>query len=107
MDKQMLANILARLKENGFKYSLEAYISGLYCYVREIFIYNPLNKDSIKRIIDKDMLKNLKVKDSYVWYLGDRKEAVAVQMKRDVQLTVPEFEAMQTDNYAEDSMPAS
>lgn len=103
----MLQNIVARLKESGFKYSLEAYISGLYYYVREIFIYNPLDKDSIKRIFTKDMRKNVKLRDSYVWYLGDRKQAVAIQMKRDVQLTVPEFEAIQTNNYAEDSMRAS
>jgi len=99
----MLLSIINRLKDNGLKYSLEGYISGVYYYVREIFVYNFADKDRVRKILDKETLKRVKVKDTYVWYLGDRKEAVAIQMRKDVELSVPEFEAMQTNNYAHGS----
>lgn len=98
MDKEFLQKIIGILKKNSYKYSLEAYINqGLY-YVNGIFVYNCEDKKELKRQLDS-VRDNLKIRESYAWYLGDRKKAVLIKLKELIELAIGEFEVVQTDNY--------
>ncbi len=100
MDKEFLKKVVDVLKKNSFVYSLEGYISrGLY-FVQEIFIYDCEDKKKLKDIFDKEVLENVKISESYAWYLGERRKSMLLKLKKHIELAIPEFEAMQTNNHA-------
>src|SRR5437867_2526598 len=104
MDKGFLKKVVEILKQNSYRYSLEGFINDGRYYVREIFIYNCEDADRIKKLFEHDTLKQLKVGKSYSWYLGDRRKAILIKLKAKVELSIAQFESMQTSNYAEDDV---
>jgi hypothetical protein len=107
MGKELLKKITEKLKQNSLKFSLEGYISDGRYYVGEIFVYKDDAKNELKKILDRDLLKEVKISNSYSWYLGDRRKTTLIKLDSEVELTIPEFEAMQTENYAPDNQQSA
>jgi hypothetical protein len=104
MDKDFLRKVTNILKQNSYRYSLEGYITDGKYYVGEIFVYNCEDVSDIKKLLDRDILKHVKLSESYSWYLGDKRKTPLIKLKEEVELTIPDFEVMQTSNYAEGSL---
>src|ERR1051326_7326205 len=100
MSKEKLLKVLNVLKEKGYQYSLEAYIFDGKYFIREVFINNCEDKSKIANLLNKEFSKDFNVKDGLTWYLGDRRKIVLLKLKKEIESTIAEFEALQTDSYA-------
>src|SRR5438105_9671543 len=100
MNKEKLLKALNILKEKGFQYSLEAYILDGKYFIREVLINNSEDKNKVSKLFDREFSKEFSVKDSLTWYLGDRRKIVLLMLKKEIETSIPEFEALQTDSYA-------
>lgn len=99
MNKENFDNLLKLLNEKSYKYSFDDYIDRGVSVIRGIFLYTD-GEDHIKNRIDKDLLKNVKLRKTYRWYLGEKKKAIYMKFKDALEMEIPELEAYQINNYA-------
>jgi hypothetical protein len=99
MDENKLKEIIKRLNDKSYQFSLDGHISSGNYNLRGIFIYNETESKNLKNLIDGLGLKGLKVKENLVWYLGDRKKVLCIRLKKEAEFPIQKWELMQTNNY--------
>ena len=67
--------------------------------IRGIYIYNTINKKSIRALFDFEILKNVRLDKTLTWYLGDRKEIILLRFKNAIDVEIPELEKYKINNY--------
>jgi len=99
MSLEDLQNIVKALKEKSFDFKIDTHINAGKSNFRGIFIFDK-NEGEIKNIISNGLMKEFKIKKSYVWYLGEKKKALVLKPKKELILEIPENESLQVNNYA-------
>jgi len=99
MTKEDLQKIVQSLKEKSFEFKLDTHINVGKSNFRGIFVFNK-KAGEIKDIIGNGLIKEFKVKKSYVWYLGEKKKALLLKPKKELIMEIPEAESFQVNNYA-------
>ena len=97
MSLEDLQNIVKTLKDKSFDFKLDTHINAGKSYFRGIFIFDK-NEGDIKNIISSGLLKEFKIKKSYVWYLGDKKKALVLKPKKELIMEIIETESLQVSN---------
>jgi hypothetical protein len=91
MTKEILDKLIKSLEDKKIKFALDTHIHDTSC-VRGIFIYDADGK-SIMETIGSDKMKNLKIKKTYLWYLGEKKKALLLKFKKELVLDIPAVES--------------
>jgi hypothetical protein len=99
MSLEDLQNIVKTLKEKSFDFKIDTHINVGKSNFRGIFILDK-NEGEIKNIISSSLMKEFKIKKSFVWYLGEKKKALVLKPKKELVLEIPETESLQVNNYA-------
>ena len=99
MNKETIDNLVKTLKENSVEFKLDTYINKGKGFIRGIFIYKPDDEDTIKRVLNKNILVNFKIKKSYSWYLGDRMKTLVLKPIYELEMEIPEIGDYQVNNY--------
>jgi hypothetical protein len=100
MTKEELTKAIKALKNISIDFRMDYFMNQTDCIVRGIFLDNPDDVSKVKSILDGNILKGFKFKKSKGWYLGDEKEAIYMQLKDKMLLSVREIEDFQVSNYA-------
>jgi len=100
MTKELFDKIINTLKNKSFDIKFECNIFAGKIQIRGIYIYNAENKNSIKKLFDKEILKNINIQNTLSWYLGDRKKIVLLQFKKEIDLDISEVEKYNIINSA-------
>jgi len=100
MTKEQLSKAINALKNISIDFKIDSYIFQGKCFVRALVLNNPDDLSKVKSILDGDILKNLKFKKSKEWYLGESKEVIYMQIKKKIEISIPEIEEFQVNNYA-------
>jgi len=99
MSIEDLQNIVKTLKEKSFDFKLDTYINVGKSNFRGIFIFDK-NEREIKNTISNGLMKEFKVKKSYMWYLGEKKKAMVLKPKKELIMEIHEAENFNINNYA-------
>jgi hypothetical protein len=100
MTKEILDKIITVLEESNYEFKLDTHINHDKSYVRGIFVYNPVDKDRIIKVIGKETLKEFKLKKSYLWYLGEKKKTILLKPKEELVLEIPLIESYGISSFA-------
>lgn len=92
MTKELFDKIINTLKNNSFEIKFECNIFSGKTQIRGIYIYNTSNKNSIKKLFDKEILKNVNIQNTLTWYLGERKKIILLKFNEEIELDIPEVE---------------
>jgi hypothetical protein len=101
MTKEQLTKTVNALRNISIDFTLDYFVFKGSFIVRGIFINNPDDISKVKSLLESDILKSFKFKNSKSWYLGDEKEVVFMQLKKRIHIDIKDLEALQVDNYAE------
>lgn len=99
MSLEDLQNIVKALKEKSFDFKIDTHINEGKSNFRGIFIFDK-NEREIKNIVGNGLMKEFRIKKSFVWYLGEKKKALVLKPKKELVLEIPETESLQVNNYA-------
>lgn len=99
MKKETFDKFLNLLKARSYDYSFDYYFDKGMTVMRGIYV-NTDGKEDLKKQIDSDSLKNFKLQKSYNWYLGEKKKALYMKLKREFKMEIPEVESYRISNYA-------
>lgn len=91
MTKEILDKIIKSLGDKKIKFALDTHIHDKSC-VRGIFIYNK-NGRSVKEMIGSENMKDMKIRKTYIWYLGEKKKALLLELKDELVLEIPEADS--------------
>jgi len=91
MTKENLDKIIQLLEDNKIDFRLDTHINFGKSFFRGIFIYDG-TEGKIKETLGRENLKDIRIKKSYVWYLGDKQKAILLQPKEELVLEIPEVE---------------
>ncbi len=99
MTREEFHIIVRMLKENSIDFKIDTHINtGKSCF-RGFFIYN--NAESkVRNLIGDGLMKEFKVKKTYVWYLGEKKKAILLKPREELVLEIPETESLEINNTA-------
>jgi hypothetical protein len=100
MTKEQLTKTINALRNISVEFKIDYVFFEGKCFVRGIMIHNSDDIGKVKNIIDNDILKRFKFKKSKQWYLGDEMKATYMQLKDKIEITIPELEEYQVNNYA-------
>ncbi|MFI5144560.1 MAG: hypothetical protein ACHQJ4_03110 [Ignavibacteria bacterium] len=100
MNIESFKKLIETLKSNSFEIKFECHIFQGKSHVRGIYIYNSKNKDSVKSVLDKEALKEIKFGKTLTWYLGDRKEIILLKFSKEIEIEIPELEQLKVSNYS-------
>ena len=100
MTKELFDKIINTLKSKSFDIKFECNIFAGKTQIRGIYIYNTEDKNSIKKLFDKEILKNIDIQNTLTWYLGERKKIVLLIFKKEIELDIPEVEKLNIINSA-------
>jgi hypothetical protein len=98
MDKDTFDKLLSSLQERKYTYNFDYYLDRGRSIIRGIFLYGK-GEDHLKGI-NRTLLKNIKPQKTYSWYLGEKKKAVYLKFKDELEMEIPELEAYPVNNYA-------
>jgi len=98
MNKENFDKLIKALKAKSYNIKFECHIFAGKLHIRGIYIYNTDNKNTIKSLIDKEILKYIKLQNTLSWYLGERKEIILLQFKEEITLEIPEAESYGISN---------
>jgi hypothetical protein len=99
MTKEDFLKIVQSFKEKSIDIKLDTYINMGKCYLRGIIINNKPGNE-IKNEIGNGLLKDFKIKKTYLWYLGEKKKAILLKLKDELIMEIPEVERLEINNYA-------
>jgi hypothetical protein len=91
MTKESLDRIIESLEDKKIKFALDTHIHDKSC-VRGIFIYDA-DESSIKGLIGNETMKDIKLKKTYIWYLGEKKKSLLLKFKNELVLEIPAVES--------------
>ena len=91
MTKDTLDKIISSLKDKRINFVLDTHIHDSSC-VRGIFIYHA-DEGKVKEVLGSGNMKGIKVKKTYLWYLGEKKKALLLKFKKELLLKIPEVES--------------
>ena len=100
MDKETFEKIINKLKEKSFDIKFECHIFAAKSHLRGIYIYNTNDKNSIKSLFNNDILKLFKIKKTLTWYLGERKEIILIEFKKEYEVEIQVLENYKVNNYS-------
>ncbi len=100
MTKEQFAKAITSLQNLSMDFRIDYFFFMGMCQLRAIVLNNPEELSRVKSILDSDILKHFKVKKSREWYLGDHKEVIYLQLKKRIEISIPEYEAFLVNNYA-------
>jgi hypothetical protein len=98
MNIESFEKIIKSLKSNSFEIKFECHIFQGKSHIRGIYIYNAKNKNSVKSILDKEALKQIKFEKTLTWYLGERKEILLLRFTKEAEIEIPELERYNVSN---------
>lgn len=101
MTIELFKKTIGTLKLNSFEIKFECHIFQGKSHVRGIYIYNAKNKDSVKSVLDKEALKEIKFDKTLTWYLGERKKVLLLKFSKEFELEIPELEQLKVNNYSD------
>lgn len=93
MSLEELQNIVKALKEKSFDFKIDTHINVGKSNFRGIFIFDK-NEGEIKNLLSNGLIKEFKIKKSFVWYLGEKKKALVLKPKKELIMEIPEAESM-------------
>jgi hypothetical protein len=91
MTKDILDAIIKLLKDNNIKFALDTHIHDTSC-IRGIFIYDT-DGGKVKDALGSRNTKDIKIKKTYLWYLGEKKKALLLKFKNELPLGIPATES--------------
>ncbi|MCI0449080.1 MAG: hypothetical protein L0Y79_04740 [Chlorobi bacterium] len=100
MTKEQLTKTINALRNISVEFKIDYVFFEGKCLIRGFVIHNSNYIEKVKNILDNNILKKFKFKKSKEWYLGDEKEAVYMQLKCEIEMTITELEQYQINNYA-------
>lgn len=100
MEKEQLLKIISVFKNNSITFKLDTYINAGKSYIRGILLNHDSDKEKVKSILNSEKLKGFKIKKSKLWYLGDERKAVLLQLKQQVEIGIHELEKLGFNNYS-------
>ena len=100
MTKEQLTKTINTLRNISVEFKIDYVFFEGECFIRGFVIHNSNDIDKVKNILDNNILKKFKFKKSKEWYLGDEREATYMQLKDEIEITIPEFEEYQINNYS-------
>jgi len=99
MNKEILDKIISILKEKSFEIKFECHIFAGKSHIRGIYVYDTIDKNAVKLLFDKDILKHFKIEKTLTWYLGERKKIILLQFKDEIAIEIPELESYTVNNF--------
>lgn len=100
MNNETVAKLVEAFNKNSIDFKFDSYIHGGKCILRGFFVYNHQSVDSIKKVLDGQILKNIKFMKTYNWYLGERGKVLLLKLKKEIKLEIPEIEKYPVNNYS-------
>jgi|SRR4030095_432269 len=100
MTKELLAKAITALQNISIDFKIDYYIFMTKCYVRALVLNNPDDLSRVKSLLERNILKHFKFIKSKEWYLGDYNEVMYMELKKEIETTIPELEAFQVNNYS-------
>lgn len=100
MTKEQLTKAVNALKNITIDFKIDYFMNQLDCTVRGIFLNNPNDISKVKSILDSDIIRGFRFKESKSWYLGDEKEVILMQLKKKIKIGIGELESFHVNNYA-------
>ena len=91
MTKDTLDKVIKSLEDKNIKFVLDTHIHDKSC-VRGIFI-SDTDRRSIKQTIGSGIMKDIKIKKTYLWNLGEKKKALLLELKDELVLEIPEADS--------------
>lgn len=91
MTKENLDKIIQLLEDKKIDFRIDTHINFGKSFFRGIFIYDG-KEGNIKDTLGRENLKDIRMKKSYVWYLGEKQKAILLQPKEELVLEIPEVE---------------
>ena len=100
MTKDQLTKAINALKNITIDFKIDYYMNQNHCIIRAIFLNNPDDINKVKSILDRDIIRNFRFKNSKSWYLGDEKDVILMQLKNKMKMSIEELEGYQVNNYS-------
>jgi len=100
MTKEIFDNIINTLREKLFEIKFECHIFAGKSHIRGIYVYNAKDKNSVKSLFNRNLLKYFKIENTMTWYLGERKEILLLNFKDEFEIEIPELESYKVINYS-------
>jgi hypothetical protein len=100
MNNGIVDNLVEAFNKNSIDFKFDSYIHGGKCILRGVFVYDHKSVDSLKKVLDGQILKNIKFLKTYNWYLGERKKVLLLKLKKEIELEIPEIEKYPVNNYS-------
>ncbi len=100
MNNEIVDKLVDAFSKNSTNFKFDSYIHKGKTILRGIFIYDHQSADSIKKVLDSHILKNIKFLKTYNWYLGERQKVLLLKLKKEVELEIPEIEKYPVNNYS-------
>lgn len=91
MTKENLDKIIQLLEDKKIDFKIDTHINFGKSFFRGIFIYDG-KEGNIKETLGKENLKDIRIKKSYIWYLGEKKKAILLKPKEELVLEIPDVE---------------
>ncbi|MCC7158635.1 MAG: hypothetical protein IT281_03765 [Ignavibacteria bacterium] len=100
MTKEQISKAIKALQNISIDFKIDYVFFTGKCIIRAIVLNNPDDMSKVKSILDGDFMKNLKMKKSKEWYLGDQKEVIYMQLKKKIEISIADYEEFLVNNYA-------
>jgi hypothetical protein len=100
MTKEQLSKAINALKNITIDFKIDYFMNQGDCTVRGIFIKNSNDITKVRSILDSDVLKSFKFKNSKTWYLGDERDVILMQLKNKIKISIEELESFHVNNYS-------
>jgi len=99
MNKETFDKLLNQLKGNSYNYSFDYYFDRGITVMRGLFL-NTDENDHLKNHLDKYILREVKLRKTYIWNLGEKKKAIYMKFKDEFEMEIPDLEAYDINTYA-------